>query len=96
MLEARDLSKRYGGTLAVDKVSFRVSRGEIVGDLGPNGSGKSTTVNMVVGLIEPTSGSVTIVASCCRCRSRGASCLEAKRQRWRSSSACSPLPRRSR
>jgi ABC-2 type transport system ATP-binding protein len=60
MLEARDLSKRYGGTLAVDKVSFRVSRGEIVGYLGPNGSGKSTTVNIVVGLIEPTSGSVTL------------------------------------
>ena len=51
MLEARGLTKRYGGTLAVDKVSFRVSRGEIVGYLGPNGSGKSTTVNIVVGLL---------------------------------------------
>jgi len=60
MLEAHGLTKRYGGTLAVDKVSFRVSRGEIVGYLGPNGSGKSTTVNIVVGLLESTSGSVTL------------------------------------
>lgn len=60
MLEAHALTKRYGGTLAVDKVSFRVNRGEIVGYLGPNGSGKSTTVNVVVGLLEPTSGSVTL------------------------------------
>jgi ABC-2 type transport system ATP-binding protein len=60
MLEARSLTKRYGGTLAVDKVSFQVNRGEIVGYLGPNGSGKSTTVNIVVGLLEPTSGAVTL------------------------------------
>jgi ABC-2 type transport system ATP-binding protein len=60
MLEARALTKRFGGTLAVDDVSFHVSRGEILGYLGPNGSGKSTTVNMVVGLLEPTSGSVTL------------------------------------
>jgi ABC-2 type transport system ATP-binding protein len=60
MLEAHELTKRYGGTLAVDKVSFRVNRGEIVGYLGPNGSGKSTTVNIVVGLLEQTSGAVTL------------------------------------
>jgi len=60
MLEAHGLTKRYGGTLALDKVNFRVNRGEIVGYLGPNGSGKSTTVNIVVGLLEPTSGSVTL------------------------------------
>jgi len=60
MLEARELTKRFGGTLALDRVSFRVNRGEIVGYLGPNGSGKSTTVNIVVGLLEPTSGSVTL------------------------------------
>ena len=51
MLEVRGLTKRYGGLLAVDKVSFTVNRGEVVGYLGPNGSGKSTTVNMVVGLL---------------------------------------------
>ena len=60
MLEARELSKRFGATVALDRVSFRVNRGEIVGYLGPNGSGKSTTVNIVVGLLEPTSGSVTL------------------------------------
>ena len=58
MLEVRGLTKRYGGLLAVDKVSFSVNRGEVVGYLGPNGSGKSTTVNMVVGLLEPGSGEI--------------------------------------
>ena len=56
MLEVRALTKRYNGFLAVDKVSFTVNRGEVVGYLGPNGSGKSTTVNMVVGLLEPSAG----------------------------------------
>ena len=50
------LTKRYGGLLALDKVSFQLQRGEIVGYLGPNGSGKSTTVNIVVGLLEPSAG----------------------------------------
>lgn len=60
MLQARGLSKRYGGLLALDRVSFEVNRGEIVGYLGPNGSGKSTTVNLIVGLLEPSAGSVSI------------------------------------
>jgi len=60
MLEARGLTKRYGGLLALDKVSFHLKRGEIVGYLGPNGSGKSTTVNIVVGLLEPSSGSIAL------------------------------------
>src|SRR5689334_24942851 len=60
MLEARGLTKRYKGLLALDRVSFDLHRGEIVGYLGPNGSGKSTTVNIVVGLLEPTAGSVSI------------------------------------
>jgi ABC-2 type transport system ATP-binding protein len=58
MLEARGLTKRYGGFLALDRVDFQVRRGEILGYLGPNGSGKSTTVNTVVGLIEPSAGSL--------------------------------------
>ena len=60
MLEVRAISKRYGGLLVVDRVTFTLDRGEVLGYLGPNGSGKSTTVNIVVGLIEPSSGSVVL------------------------------------
>ena len=60
MLEARGLTKRYGGLLALDRVSFELHPGEIVGYLGPNGSGKSTTVNLVVGLLEPTAGDISL------------------------------------
>src|SRR5687768_3558819 len=60
MLQARGLTKRYGGLLALDRVSFDLHPGEIVGYLGPNGSGKSTTVNIVVGLLEPTMGSISL------------------------------------
>jgi len=60
MLQARDLTKRYGGLLALDRVNFHVAPGEIVGYLGPNGSGKSTTVNLVVGLLEPSAGHITL------------------------------------
>jgi ABC-2 type transport system ATP-binding protein len=58
MLEARHLVKRYSGTRVVDDVSFVLRRGEVLGYLGPNGSGKSTTVQMLVGLVEPTEGHV--------------------------------------
>jgi ABC-2 type transport system ATP-binding protein len=60
MLQARGLTKRYGGLLALDRVSFDLHPGEIVGYLGPNGSGKSTTVNLVVGLLEPTAGALSL------------------------------------
>jgi ABC-2 type transport system ATP-binding protein len=60
MLEARGLTKRYGAFLALDRVDFQVRRGEILGYLGPNGSGKSTTVNAVVGLIDPSAGSLSL------------------------------------
>jgi ABC-2 type transport system ATP-binding protein len=60
VLEARGLTKRYGAFLALDRVNFQVHRGEILGYLGPNGSGKSTTVNTVVGLIEPSAGSLLL------------------------------------
>ena len=59
MLEAHHLVKRFYGTAVVDDVSFVLRPGAITGYLGPNGSGKTTTVRMLIGLIEPTSGSVT-------------------------------------
>ena len=58
MLELRGVSKRYTGVLAVDNVSFSARSGEITGYLGPNGSGKSTTIKMITGLIETTSGEI--------------------------------------
>jgi ABC-2 type transport system ATP-binding protein len=58
MLEVRNLTKFYYGSPAVRDVSFTVQPGEVLGYLGPNGSGKTTTVNMVIGLLEPTSGTV--------------------------------------
>ena len=60
MLEARGLSKFYAGIPAVKDVNFTVARGGVLGLLGPNGSGKSTTVSMVTGLIEATTGMVLI------------------------------------
>ena len=60
VLQARGLTKRYGGLLALDRVSFDLRPGEIVGYLGPNGSGKSTTVNLVVGLLEPSAGDISL------------------------------------
>jgi len=60
VLEVTGLTRRYGGLLAVDHVSFQIRPGEILGYLGPNGSGKSTTIRMVVGLIEPDAGRVRL------------------------------------
>jgi len=51
-----DLEKRFGRFVAVDRISFSVKRGEILGFLGPNGAGKSTTIRMLCGIISPTSG----------------------------------------
>jgi ABC-2 type transport system ATP-binding protein len=59
-LDVAHLSKRYGATLAVDDVSFGVERGEIVGLLGPNGAGKTTTISMILGVLEPSSGAISI------------------------------------
>jgi ABC-2 type transport system ATP-binding protein len=60
VLSVRDLRKEYGATVAVDRVSFDVNRNEIVGLLGPNGAGKTTTINMILGVLEPTSGSILV------------------------------------
>ena len=58
MLAVEGLTKRFGGFLAVNQVSFAVREGEILGLIGPNGSGKSTTFNLIAGTLKPTSGSV--------------------------------------
>jgi ABC-2 type transport system ATP-binding protein len=60
MMSVRDLTKRYGGTLAVDDVSFDVRPGTVTGFLGPNGSGKSTTMRLIMGLDAPSRGSALI------------------------------------
>jgi len=60
MIQARELTKRYDGTLAVDALSFTVEPGIVTGFLGPNGAGKSTTMRMMMGLDRPTSGSVLV------------------------------------
>jgi branched-chain amino acid transport system ATP-binding protein len=60
VLELVDLSKHFGGVKAVDNVSLRVAKGEIFGLIGPNGSGKSTIVNLITGLLAPTSGRIVV------------------------------------
>ncbi len=60
VLSVTELCKQYGGTKAVEGVSFDVGAREIVGLLGPNGAGKTTTINMILGVLEPTSGSIRI------------------------------------
>ena len=60
MIEVRDLTKRYGSTLAVDTLSFDVRPGMVTGFLGPNGSGKSTTMRLILGLDAPDAGEARI------------------------------------
>ena len=60
MIEAQDLTKRYGDKVAVDHLSFRVEPGRVTGFLGPNGAGKSTTMRLVLGLDRPAAGRATI------------------------------------
>lgn len=59
-IAVKEISKRYGSQMAVNKVSFEVHTGEIVGFIGPNGAGKSTTMKMITGTLSPDSGSVRI------------------------------------
>src|ERR1700736_1260575 len=60
-VELGGVTKRFGGNVAVDGLTLTVERGEILGLLGPNGSGKTTTLNMILGLLSPTSGSIRVL-----------------------------------
>lgn len=60
MIQVKNVSKRFGKHLAVDRLNFTVDRGEILGFLGPNGAGKSTTMNIITGYISATEGSVSV------------------------------------
>lgn len=63
LLEAKDLTVRFGGLTALDSVSFSIKRGEILGLIGPNGAGKTTCFNAMTGVYRPTSGSVSFDGS---------------------------------
>jgi ABC-2 type transport system ATP-binding protein len=61
MIEAHGLTKRLGGNVVVDDVSFRCEPGTVTGFLGPNGAGKTTTMRMLCSLLEPDAGSATVL-----------------------------------
>ena len=63
VIETHELTKRYGRILAVDRLSLEVPRGSVFGLLGPNGSGKTTVMGMLLGLVQPTSGSFNLLDS---------------------------------
>ncbi|OLF14389.1 ABC transporter [Actinophytocola xinjiangensis] len=71
MIDVNELTKRYGATTAVNRLTFTVRPGQVTGFLGPNGAGKSTTLRMILGLHTPTSGAVTVGGRPFRDRSRG-------------------------
>ncbi|HEY8548993.1 MAG TPA: ABC transporter ATP-binding protein, partial [Vicinamibacterales bacterium] len=59
LVSVRDVTRRFGSFVAVDRISFDIHRGRILGFLGPNGSGKSTTIRMLAGLLQPSGGRIT-------------------------------------
>ena len=65
-VSVKDLEKRFGSFIAVDRISFEVEKGRIYGFLGPNGAGKSTTIRMLCGIITPTSGFIWASMMCLR------------------------------
>ena len=66
-IEVKDLIKTYGEQKAVDNISFRVNKGEIVGFLGPNGAGKSTTMKIITGYIGQDGGEAGVARLCLDC-----------------------------
>ena len=70
IIETKELVKRYHDVIAVDDLSMRVAEGEIYALLGPNGAGKTTTIRMLLGMIKPTSGTVSVLQTPVRIGSR--------------------------
>src|SRR3989454_1857112 len=60
ILQVRDATKRYGGVMAVQDISFDVYTGEIMGLIGPNGAGKTTLINLITGTVRPTRGTIEL------------------------------------
>jgi len=60
VIEAQNLTKKFGDFLAVDDLNLKIKKGEVFGFLGPNGAGKTTSINMMVGLLKPTDGNILI------------------------------------
>src|SRR2546421_9468213 len=71
VVEIKELTKKYGKFVALDRLTLSVERGQILGFVGPNGAGKTTTIKILVGLARPTSGSASVA---------GADCVRAARQ----------------
>src|SRR5439155_1603005 len=65
VVETKELTKKYGNFVALDRLTLSVERGEILGFVGPNGAGKTTTIKILVGLARPTSGSATVAGADC-------------------------------
>src|SRR5213080_2137369 len=70
VVETKDLTKKYGSLVALDRLTLTVERGQIVGFVGPNGAGKTTTIKILVGLARPTSGSASIAGADCVAQTR--------------------------
>jgi ABC-2 type transport system ATP-binding protein len=70
IVEARDLTKRYGSFLALDRLTVSVGRGQILGFIGPNGAGKTTTIKILVGLARPSGGTATVAGIDCAAEPR--------------------------
>src|SRR5438477_9393030 len=65
VVETRELTKKYGRFVALDRLTLSVERGQILGFVGPNGAGKTTTIKILVGLARPTSGSARVAGADC-------------------------------